>query len=173
MDLINLLSSWSNRNMESKVMSVEIIMFPLTIVACVEHVGSPALEHETAKKLLAWKLEHRLMDQTKFLNYGVHYTDPRTTPPSQHRVDFCISYSGIIEDNPYSVIGKTIPALRCARLRDIGSRYNNNTALFLQEEWFPQSGETRGDFPMFFHYVNVGPSVSEEEMITDVYLPLR
>jgi len=30
-----------------------------------------------------------------------------------------------------------------------------------------------GDFPVFFHYVNVGPDVPEHEMITDVYLPLR
>ena len=30
------------------------------------------------------------------------------------------------------------------------------------------------DFPeTFFHYVNVGPSVKEHEMVTDVYLPLR
>ena len=26
--------------------------------------------------------------------------------------------------------------------------------------------------PMIFHYVNVGPNVKPEEMITDVYLPL-
>ena len=25
----------------------------------------------------------------------------------------------------------------------------------------------------FFHYVNVGPNLQEDELITDVYLPLR
>jgi AraC family transcriptional regulator len=30
-----------------------------------------------------------------------------------------------------------------------------------------------GDFPVFFHHVNVGPNVAEYQMITDVYLPLR
>ena len=30
-----------------------------------------------------------------------------------------------------------------------------------------------GEFPWFFHYVNVGPNVQTHEMITDVYLPLR
>jgi AraC family transcriptional regulator len=29
------------------------------------------------------------------------------------------------------------------------------------------------DFPIFFHYGNVGPDVKEAEMITDVYLPLK
>jgi hypothetical protein len=26
---------------------------------------------------------------------------------------------------------------------------------------------------MLFHYVNVGPRISPDEMVTDVYLPLR
>jgi hypothetical protein len=39
--------------------------------------------------------------------------------------------------------------------------------------WLPQSDEKPADFPIFFHYVNVGPNVREEEMITDVYLPLK
>ena len=44
---------------------------------------------------------------------------------------------------------------------------------FLYREWLPQSGERLGDFPIFFHYVNVGPEVKEHDMITDVYLPLK
>ncbi|MBX5462700.1 MAG: hypothetical protein IRZ28_16625 [Steroidobacteraceae bacterium] len=40
-------------------------------------------------------------------------------------------------------------------------------------EWLPAREEKLGDFPLFFHYVNVGPDVAEHEMITDVYLPLR
>jgi AraC family transcriptional regulator len=34
-------------------------------------------------------------------------------------------------------------------------------------------GEQLRDFPLFFHYVNVGAEIPEHEMITDVYLPLR
>ncbi len=66
-----------------------------------------------------------------------------------------------------------IPHCRCARARDIGSRSNNRAAAYLYEEWLPQSGESLGDFPMIFHYVNVGPDVKEEETITDVYMPLK
>lgn len=154
-------------------MNIEIILFPLTMLACVEHKGSPALEHETAKKLISWKIEHGYIDPLKYRNYGIHYTNPQTTPPSEHRVDFCISFDGSIEKNPYGVVSKKIPPTRCARARDIGSRYNNQAARFLHEYWLPQSGETAGDFPMFFHYVNVGPNLPEEDMITDVYLPLK
>ena len=154
-------------------MDVQIVMFPETKVAAIEHLGSPALEYDTARKLIAWKLENRLLDPLKYRSYGVHYTDPRNTPPSKHRVDFCLSIEKDVDPNPYGINNKVIPGGRCALARDVGSRSNNKAALYLYEKWLPQSGESLGDFPMFFHYVNVGPNVREEEMITDVYLPLK
>ncbi len=153
-------------------MKVDIVDFPETRVAAIEHLGPPALEHETARKLIAWKIENGLLDPARHRSYGVHYTDPRTTPASEHRVDFCLSIDGAVAPNAYGVVGKSIPASRCARARDVGSRFDNQAALYLFREWLPRSGETLGAFPIFFHYVNVGPGVREEEMITDVYLPL-
>jgi AraC family transcriptional regulator len=70
------------------------------------------------------------------------------------------------------VIKQVIPAGRCAVARHIGSRNNVTAAAYLHEKWLPTSGEKLRDFPVFFHYVNVGPNVKEHEMITDVYLPL-
>jgi AraC family transcriptional regulator len=57
-------------------------------------------------------------------------------------------------------------------VRHLGSRENVSAAVYLYEVWLPNSGETLRDFPIFFHYVNVGPQIQEREMITDVYLPL-
>ena len=108
----------------------------------------------------------------KYRNYGVHYTDPRIIPPSKHHVDFCLSVEHDVGPNLFGVTNKVIPGNRCVRARDIGCRSNNQAAVYLYETWLPQSGEALGNFPMFFHYVNVGPNVREEEMITDVYLPL-
>lgn len=154
-------------------MNVEIVAFPETKVAAIEHRGSPELEHETARKLIAWKLENGLLDPLKHRSYGVHYTDSRTALPSEHHVDFCLSVDEEISQNSYGIINKVIPAYRCARARDVGSRSNNKAAAYLYEAWLPQSGESIGSFPIFFHYVNVGPKVREEDMITDVYLPLK
>ncbi len=154
-------------------MEVEIVTFPETKVACIEHHGSPVLEHETARKLIAWKLENRLLDQLKYRNYGLHYTDARNTSTAEHHVDFCLSVEEDVGPNSYGIKTKLIPSQRCARARDVGSRANNRAAVYLYETWLPQSGESLGDFPMIFHYVNVGPNVREEEMITDVYLPLK
>jgi AraC family transcriptional regulator len=154
-------------------MEVKVVTFPETKVVAVEHLGSPALEYDTVKKLVAWKLENRLLDQTKYRSYGIHYTNPHITPPSEHRVVFCLSFDEEVGPNRYGIRNMVIPELRCALARDVGSRSNNKAAVYLYETWLPQSGESPSDFPIFFHYVNVGPNLREEEMVTDVYLPLK
>jgi len=153
-------------------MEVRIVEFPQTRVAVAEHRGPPQFEHDTSKKLIAWRIEHRL-SPANHRTYGVHYTDPQSVSPSGHRVDFCVTYEPPVEPNRQGIVGKLIPANRCAVARQVGSRHFNAAAVYLYREWLPISGETLGNFPIFFHYVNVGPDVLEAEMITDVYLPLK
>jgi len=153
------------------MMEVMIVDFPETKVAVLEHRGPPALEHESVKKLIAWRIENRL-PIGKHQSYGVHYDNPATTPPEEYRVDFCISVEQEIPPNSQGVINKIIPSGRCAVARHIGSRENVTAAVYLYESWLPNSGEKLRDYPLFFHYVNVGPNVQEHKMITDVYLPL-
>ena len=153
-------------------MDVRIVDFPETNVAVAEHHGPPEREYETSRKLIEWRIQNRL-SPAQHRTYGVHYTDPSTIPPADHRVDFCVSYDLPVQPNRQGIIGKIIPANRCAVARHIGSRAHNAAALYLYREWLPRSSETPGDFPIFFHYVNVGPNVQKHEMITDVYLPLR
>lgn len=154
-------------------MKVEIVTFPETRVAAIEHRGSPALEHETVRRLVAWKLEHRLLDPAKYRTYGLHHADPRTVDPSAYRAEFCLSIDRPVESNSYAIYEKVLPRVRCARARDVGSRLNNQAVKHLFEVWLPASAETWTCHPAIFHYVNVGPSVTEREAITDVYLPLR
>ena len=153
-------------------MEVSIVEFPETKVAVAEHRGAPQLEYETSKKLIAWRIENHL-SPANHKTYGVHYTDPYTVAPSDHRVDFCVSYDAPVQANPQGIVSKVIPASRCALARHLGSRSHNSAAVYLYREWLPESGESLGNFPVFYHYVNVGPQVQEHEMITDVYLPLR
>jgi AraC family transcriptional regulator len=153
-------------------MDVRIVEFPETKVAVAEHHGPPQREYETSKKLIEWRIQNRL-SPSQHRTYGVHYTDPSTIPPADHRVDFCVSYDHPVQPNPQGIISKIIPANRCAVATHVGSRAHNAAAVYLYREWLPRSGETPDDFPIFFHYVNVGPNVQEHEMITDVYLPLR
>ena len=153
-------------------MHVRIVDFPETMVAVVEHHGPPELEHDTARRLIEWRRQHRIPISDRHRSYGVHYTDPRRVPPAEHRVDFCVSVDESVEPNAHGVVTKVIPAGRCALATHLGSRAHNAAAVYLFEEWLPKSGEVLRDFPIFFHYINVGPTVQEQEMITDVYLPI-
>jgi AraC family transcriptional regulator len=153
-------------------MDVRIVEFPETRVAALEHRGAPHLEYETARKFIEWRIANRLSPD-HHRTYGIHYTDPRTTPPEDHRMDICVSVDRPVPPNPQGVINKVIPGGRCAVVRHVGPREFIRAAALLVDEWLPTSGEARRDDPIFFHYVNVGPDVREHEMITDVYLPLR
>ena len=152
-------------------MGVTMMKFPETRVAVAEHRGPPELEYETSKRLIEWRIANRISPANHRM-YGVHYTDPHSVAPAEHRVDFCVSYDQTVQPNPQGIINKIIPANRCAMVRHVGSRRFNASALHLYCEWLPKSGERLGTDPIFFHYVNVGPNVQEYEMITDVYLPL-
>ena len=155
-----------------QAVDVRIVYFPEIKVVCLEHRGPPHLEHDTVRRLIKWRLGSR-MHPDQHRTYGIHYNDPRTTPPEDYRVDFCISVEHDIPLNRQGVMNKTIPGGRCAVVRHFGSREDVSAAFYLCDVWFPNSGEVLRDFPIFFHYVNVGPDVQDQEMITDVYLPLR
>lgn len=148
-------------------MEVEIVQFPATQVAMLVHSGHPSNEHDTVRKLVAWKLRQGLKDPRRNRHYGLHHLDP-----APYQVDFCLSIEGPVAANEEGIVEARIPAQRCARARDLGSRTNNQAAPFLLREWLPASGERASGAPLIFHYVNVGPQVQPHEMITDVYLPL-
>jgi AraC family transcriptional regulator len=150
---------------------VRIVEFPETRVAVISHVGDPSREHETARRLVAWKLAQGFTDAVRYRHYGLHFRDPRADPAG-YRVDFCLSVEGPVAPNDDGIGEAVIPAQRCALARDVGSREDNRAARYLVEDWLPRSGEGLSGAPAIFHYVNVGPRVLPHEAITDVYLPL-
>jgi AraC family transcriptional regulator len=153
-------------------MDVEIVSFPETKIAVIEHRGPVQFEHESVKRLVAWRIENKLPPSDIHRSYGIHYNDPQKVTSSEYRVDLCVSVEQEISVNEDGVLNKVIPALRCAKVRHYGSRSNVTAARYLYEQWLPISGEQLAEFPIFFHYVNVGPQTQEQEMITDVYLPI-
>ena len=158
--------------LSTNVMQVTIVNFPQTGVAAITHEGPPSQEHETARRLIAWKIENRLLDPAKHRSYGLHYADPTGPDAAKYRVDFCLSLDGPVPQNSYGIVEMTIPSLKCALARDVGSRTNNQAARYLYEKWLPTSGEKLSGHPLIFHYVNVGPTVQAHEAITDVYMPI-
>ena len=108
-------------------MEVKIVQFPETRIAVVEHRGSPALEHESVKKMIAWRKENRLPPENH-RSYGIHYNNPHQVNPADYRVDLGTNYEGEVSENVYGVVAKQIPACRCALTRHFGSRANITAA---------------------------------------------
>ena len=157
---------------ETDPMQVKIVNFPETRVAALEHHGPESQTYKSTAKFIEWRKANG-MPPGKGNTYGIHYTDPSNTFPEDFRLDICVSVDREVAENPQGVVNKIIPACRCAVARHVGSRERVLAAEYLVLDWLPESGEQMGDYPIFFHYVNVGPNIPESAMITDVYLPLK
>ncbi len=153
-------------------MKVVVIDFPSTLVAALEHHGPEHLVDNTSRKFIEWRQANGISPD-KGKTYGLHYSDLANTLPENYRFDICVSVSEPVKENPQGVITKEIPAGRCALIRHEGGRDYIPAADYLYREWLPQSGEKLRNFPFFFHYVNVGPELKDQEMITDLYLPIQ
>lgn len=157
---------------ETLNMQIEISEFPQTMVAAIEHHGPESQTYNTAMTFIQWRKENGVrFDQGE--TYGIHYTDPKNTFPEDYRQDICVSVDKPVKENPQGVVTKIIPGGRCAVVRHLGSRDWMPEVEYLVREWLPESGEQLRDFPIYFHYVNVGPHVRDPDMITDIYLPIR
>ena len=153
-------------------MQVEIVDFPATLVAALEHRGPESLTYQTTQQFIEWRQKNGY-PPGKGNTYGIHYNDHLKVLPEDYRLDICVSVDKPVPDNRQGVVTKLIPAGRCARVRNVGSRHEMPGPRYLYEVWLPQSGETLRDFPVFFHYVNLNPRIPQHEQITDIYLPIR
>ncbi|UTW58374.1 AraC family transcriptional regulator [Kordiimonas sp. SCSIO 12603] len=149
------------------------IDFPETKIAVLEHRGNPNTILSSVQTFIAWRKEVGLSPQISE-TYNIVYDDPFLTTPTDFRFDICASTTHDVAENSYGVVTKTIPANRCAVLRHIGRDETiGETCSNLFENLLIDADETPGDFPMFFHRVTLFPDVSEREMITDIYVPLK
>ena len=154
-------------------MDVTIIDFPATDVAVLAHRGAPALLNNTVQQFIGWRKRTGLSPVNHSETFGICYDDPNTTPADQFRFDVCGSVMAPVPENPEGVITGQIPAGRCAVVRHHGSLDEvGQAAYYLYREWLPASGEELRDFPLFFHYRNLRQDTPENELVTDVCLPL-
>jgi AraC family transcriptional regulator len=156
----------------SDTMQVNIIDFPETMIAALEHHGPEHLVYNTTRKFIEWRQANGIKPG-QGNTYGIHYSDPVSTLPEDYRLDICVSVDNPVAENPQGVVNKAIPAGRCAIVRHRGSRDYIPAADYLYRKWLPESGEELRDYPPFFHYINVGPDVKDKDMLTDIYLPIK
>ena len=159
---------------EQQNMNVNIIDFPTTPIATLQHRGSPDLVNASAARFIAWRKSSGLSPVRQSSTFGIAWDDPQTTPPEAFRFDICGSVSAPVPDNDFGVINAEIAGGRYAVARHAGSLDTlSQTVWWMFREWLPGSGESLRDDPVFFHYLNFVNDVAEHELLTDIYLPLR
>lgn len=153
--------------------NVDIKAFPETLIAVMEHRGAPSLLGASLQKFIEWrKLSH--LPPSKSKTFNLVYDDPNVTAPDDYRLDIACSVDKPIAANDYGIVNKVIPAGRCAVIRHIGSDDSIGVIVsFLYTQWLPKSKVEVRDFPIYFERVSFFPDVPENEMITDIYLPLE
>jgi AraC family transcriptional regulator len=104
---------------------------------------------------------------------GICHNDPEITPAASIRYDACLA----VDDQfvPFEQIAvQTVAGGEYAMTTHIGA-YNQLGKTYAEflGQWLPRSGRELADAPCFEVYVTDPASTPAEEMLTDIYAPLR
>jgi len=152
-------------------LSIEVVDLPRLRAIVLLHQGSVNRIKETFSRLWQWQREHGIAGRTKEA-IGICYGDP-------HRDDDAFRYyAGILWKDSVELGGGVeihdVPDGKYARHRLIGS-HDRIPAIFdrMYGEWLPGSGFLPDDRPALEIYRNNPFNTSENELITDLLLPIH
>ena len=153
-------------------MKVEIKTIEPLHVAFLRHVGPYGQVGATWDKLLpALGKEGRLGGNPLFI--GVCHDDPEVTAPAKLRYDACVTVDA--DYRPEGEIGvQTLAGGEYAVTTHQGP-YNKvgDTYAALLGQWLPRSGRELASTPCLEVYLNSPENTAPEDLLTDVYAPLR
>lgn len=152
---------------------VEIREFKEKKIGLLVHRGDPRRLGDSIRDFIAWRKENGLTPGSSE-TFNILYDDSEEVAPEDFRFGLCATTDRDVDENPYGVVMSALPGGPCAVLRHFGSDDLLETTIrYLYFEWLPQSGEEPRDFPLFLQRLKFFPDVSENESITDVFLPLE
>jgi AraC family transcriptional regulator len=168
------LTSLRQRHMDiTSFEDVDIVHFPATKIALLEHRGSPLAIGDSIRRFIAWRKQHRLHPSVS-ATFNLLYEDPEAVPAEQFRFALAAATDLTVEDNEQGVTSSEIPSGRCARVRVLGSdAVLAESVRRLYSQWLPVSGEEPRDFPLFVQRLKFYPDVPEHQAISEVFLPIR
>jgi AraC family transcriptional regulator len=153
-------------------MEVEVEKRPALHLASVKHVGSYMLVAEAFRRLNDIVTAEGLSNRDTLL-VGIYHDDPSTTPEDKLRADAAITVAPNTK-LPSGLSALDIPGGRYAHAvhrgpyDGLGRVWNH-----LRTEWLPRSGEKPGDGMSYEVYRNTPMNAQPNELVTDIYLPLK
>ncbi|APF03725.1 TPA: GyrI-like domain-containing protein [Legionella pneumophila] len=154
-------------------MKVDIKSIDKIRLAVIEHKGDPKLLGESINKLVSWAKSQSINLKPRPREaFALAYDDPKTTPPSEFRIDLGIKVPENLKLD--GVIEKFLPSGRYAVTVHKGSRNNiGDVVYYLYRDWLPNTSEQLGDLPCIFCYYNFDHEVAETELLTECWLLLK
>jgi AraC family transcriptional regulator len=153
-------------------MNVEITTQPELRAAAVHHVG-PYMRISEAFARLGDIAGRAGLFGPDTLMIGVYHDDPETTPEQDLRSDAAVTVSPSAKI-PAGLSELVIPGGRYARTTHLGPYQTlGDTWSRLMGEWLPRSEYRVGDGVSYEVYRNNPMNAKPEELITDIYVPLR
>jgi DNA gyrase inhibitor GyrI len=135
------------------------------------------IEHElvasgTENRQLPFPGKAELLDgNTKFV--GLCHGDPKATLSGDVRYDACVTVDKSFRGDAEIAV-QTVPGGDYAVIRHVGPYASLPKAYrALLREWLPESGRALAGTPCFEVYHNSPYSAAPEELVTDIYVPLR
>jgi AraC family transcriptional regulator len=155
-----------NHVMSQSTFHVDLVEFPETLVAVMEHRGSRNSLGVSIQKFIAWRKENRLPPKIS-KTFNLAYED-------FSQFDLCCSVNEPVKANNVGIGTKTLPGGKCATVKHVGSDDALGTIVdYLYTQWLESNDYSVRDFPVIFERVSFFPEVPESEMITYVYLPIE
>jgi AraC family transcriptional regulator len=153
-------------------MSIEILERPALHLASVRHVGSYMTISEAFQRLNDLVTAAGLSDRNTQL-IGIYHDDPSVTPADKLRSDAAITVSPTTK-LPTGLTPLVIPAGRYAHTTHLGPYTGLGDAWnHLRNEWLPRSGERPGQGMSYEIYGNTPMNTKPEDLVTELYLPLK
>jgi len=155
-------------------MRIHIVNINAIKVAALEHVDKPEALGKSIEIFKAWRKESGCSPIASKRTFGVSLSNPEARPIQTFRFDICGEVDADIPENDAGIVNKVIAGGAYAKLRHKGSHALLKQKVdALYRTWLPNSNEVKRDAPIFFEYLNLGTDVSEKELITDIYFPLK
>jgi len=151
---------------------VRLEVWPPQRVAYLRHNGPYETSGQTFDRFLKWVEEaHLFGPETRCL--GICWDDPEETPPEKIRFDCCITIESDFHPGG-DIRVQTIPGGEFAVLTHKGHYETLQQSYdWLYNVWLPQSGREARDDPPFEVYYNSPANTSPENLLTDIFVPLK
>ena len=152
-------------------MEVHVRQFPKTRVAAVRHTGPYQECGKAWKAVCEWAGKKGLFGPTtKFI--GVSYDDPEITPPDRIRYDACVSVGPDVVGEGDVVVCDIGGGEYASTIHKGPYNRLNESYAHICGVWGPHSGREFETAACLEVYLNDPERTPEEELRTEIYVPL-